>query len=86
MSSQSQGADTRRPVRPKHAQVTQANVDAGVVGEEVEVGMEERAEELMRRITELEEKIVREEGRRPTVSPVPHHPTQEEVDLGSGRR
>ena len=41
--------------------------------------MQERAEDLMRRITELEEKLIREEGRRPIVSPVPHRPTDAEV-------
>merc|ERR1739836_181639 len=48
-------------------------------GQEVRDDMQERAEELVRRITELEDKLVREEGRRPIVSPVPNRPTEAEV-------
>ena len=41
--------------------------------------MTRRADDLVRRITELEEKIVREEGRKPITSPVPDRPTDKEV-------
>ena len=41
--------------------------------------MEIRADRLHKRITELEDKLIREEGRRPIVSPVPERPTEEEV-------
>ena len=47
--------------------------------EEVRDEMTKRADDLLRRINELEERIVREEGRRPIVSPVPDLPTEQEV-------
>ena len=49
------------------------------MGEEVKEDMIARADDLMRRIGDLEEKLVREEGRRPVASPVPDRPTDEEV-------
>ena len=45
--------------------------------EEVEEGtsMEERAHELLKRVEELEDRVIKETGRRPIVSPVPDRPT-----------
>ena len=54
-------------------------VSKAAESEGVRDDMQERAQDLLRRITELEEKLVREEGRRPIVSPVPEKPTEEEV-------
>ena len=39
-----------------------------------------RAEQLVKRIEELEDKLIQDEGRRPIVSPVPDRPTEEEVE------
>ena len=77
MSSESWGASRPRPVRPTHNNA--ANISAAVAGEKVDSEMGRRAEDLMRRISEQENKIVREEGRRPIVSPVPERPAEEEV-------
>ena len=52
---------------------------AAVVGDKDKEELEKRAEDLVRRITELEDKLIREEGRRPIISPVPERPTDEEV-------
>ena len=49
------------------------------MGDSKEVEMAKKADDLVRRITELEDKLVREAGRRPVVSPVPERPTDEEV-------
>ena len=79
MSSKSQGVDTRRPVRPRATDNTSKAIDAAVKGDEGEDELTKRADDLMRRINELEEKLVREEGRRPVVSPTPERPTEQEV-------
>ena len=65
--------NSKSPVRPTDAELTLFPVQESeaVVGDVVEDEMEERAKKLLRRITELEEKLVREEGRRPITSPVP---------------
>ena len=52
---------------------------AAGVGEQAEIEMTRRADDLMREISELEEKLMREERRRPIVSPVPDRSTDEEV-------
>ena len=69
MTSQSEGISTRSPVRSKHTQLTICPMNKGkaTVGDQVEDEMAKRADDLARRITELEEKLVREEGRRPVV-------------------
>ena len=71
----------RSPVRPQHdANPTVSLVEkAAAEGDKERDDMEERAEDLLRQITELEEKVIREEGRRPIVSPVPNRPSEEEV-------
>ena len=45
----------------------------------VEDNMEKRAEDLMKRIEDSEAKIVREEGRKPIISPAPDRPTEDEL-------
>ena len=66
------------PVRPEH-NTTNADIDEAKAaeGDEVEDELVRRADDLKRRIEDLEDKIVREEGRRPIVSPVPERPTEE---------
>ena len=73
------------PVRPKADPdplypLNSGNREGGIGGvEEVEDDMVRRAEELTKRIEELEDQFVREEGRRVRVAPVPEKPTEEEV-------
>ena len=45
------------------------------VGKEVQDKMTTKADKMLRRITELKEKLVREEGRRPVASPALERPT-----------
>ena len=68
------GASASSPVRP---QPTQSN--SNVVEEDEAAVMQRRAEDLARRVEELEDIVVREAGRRPVVSPVPDRPIDEEV-------
>lgn len=42
--------------------------------------MERGADDLVRRIKEFEDEIVREEGRRQIISPVPNRPAEEEFE------
>ena len=81
MSSRREGPQLRSPVRPEHdAKPTYPlTTKEAAEGNEGQDDMERRAEELMKRITDLEDKLIREEGRRPIVSPVPNRPTEEEV-------
>ena len=80
MSSGRAGRAPICPVRPEHQNTnaidTQGEVEGG---DEVKDELVTRADDLLRRIKELEEKLIREEGRRPIVSPVPDRPTEEEV-------
>ena len=75
------GVNSASLVRPQHFEVASISMAKREVEVSEKVGdnMQERADDLVRRITELEEKLVREEGRRPIVSPVPERPTDEEV-------
>ena len=81
MSLGSQGASSLSPVRPSlpinHRGKLMTN--AAGVGDKDADQMVERADDLLRRITELEEQLVREEGRGPIVSPVPERPIDEQV-------
>ena len=71
MNSEPEGSHTARPVRPTLESETPRPKTVNVAAKsDAGRDMEERANELMRRITELENKIIREEGRRPIVSPV----------------
>ena len=67
-------ASASSPVRPQSTRTTRNNAS-----DDEAVVMQRRAEDLARRVEELEEIIVREAGRRPIVSPVPERPTEEEV-------
>ena len=62
------------PARPQFTQPSHNSA-----GEDEAAVMQRRAEDLARRVEELEEIIVREVGRRPIVSPVPERPTDEEA-------
>ena len=62
------------PIRPQSTGATRSTAS-----ENEAVVMQRRAEDLARRVEELEEITVREAGRRPIVSPVPDRPTKEEV-------
>ena len=80
MSSTRAGEAPMCPVRPEHRPTEATNNQAEAEkGDEVEDEMVKKADELCRRIEELEDKIVREEGRRPIVSPVPERPTEAEL-------
>ena len=80
MNSGREGTRNTRPVRPEaDTKPTRPSTVNMAAGSDKGRDMEERAEELVRRITELEEKIIREEGRRPIVSPVPERPPEEEL-------
>ena len=59
MNSKHEGTPTGRPVRPQHdAKPTNNPVaKAAVEGDKGRDNMEERAEDLLRRITEIEEKV-----------------------------
>ena len=82
MNLRSQGNSFGSPVRPPNTELTLCPVkgSVAVVGDEGKDDMARRADDLVRRITELEEKLVREEGRRPIASPVLERPTDEEVN------
>ena len=79
MSSGSRG-DTPSPVSPprheSHVSTVHGEAEDDGVGRDE---LTERADDLMRRVRDLEESILRKEGRRPIVSPVPERPTEEEV-------
>ena len=81
MSPGSTGSNTESPVRPPQIAHTAGKLMANgaEVSESGQDEMTNRADDLLRRITELEDKLVREEGRRPIISPVPDKPTEEEV-------
>ena len=78
MSAERAGCKPICPVRPEHETTTTTHVEEAEC-ETVEDELAQRAEGLKRRIEELEEKLVREEGRRPIVSLVPERPTEKEV-------
>ena len=79
MSSTRAGQAPMCPVRPEQATNATTTTEEAEEGDEVKDELVKRAEELDKRIGELENKLVREEGRRPIVSPVPERPTELEV-------
>lgn len=75
------GDNSCNPVRPpiETQNIGKLMASESGVSESGKYDMIKRADDLVKRITELEEKLVREEGRWPVISPVPDKPTDEEV-------
>ena len=79
MSTECSGQEPICPVRPEHETTTTTHSAGEAECDTVEDELAKRADNLKKRIEELEDKIVREEGRRPIVSPVPERPTEAEL-------
>lgn len=80
MSSRRPGYKPIRPARPEHTTCATPNTDdVAAEGGKVEDEMTKRADDLLRRLGEHLQNIVREEGRRTIVSLVPDRPTEEEI-------